>query len=199
LLEEPDGAAWLVRMALAAGDRRRADQVVTCVEHLAAVNAGVASIEALATHARALRNHDVAGLLDAAARYRHAYAKASALEDAGVTFLEEGDPENGLRRLRDASTAYSAAGAVRDQARVHRRLAALRQRRRQARPTFGWASLTKTEMAVADLVAQGLTNPEVAGQMYISRHTVDFHLRQIFRKLGVRSRVEMTRLVLTHS
>jgi DNA-binding CsgD family transcriptional regulator len=61
----------------------------------------------------------------------------------------------------------------------------------------GWASLTNTEQSVADLVAEGLTNPQVAGRMFLSRHTVDFHLRQIFRKLAIGSRVELTRLALT--
>jgi transcriptional regulator of acetoin/glycerol metabolism/DNA-binding CsgD family transcriptional regulator len=62
--------------------------------------------------------------------------------------------------------------------------------------TLGWASLTGTELAVADRVAEGLTNREVGAQLYLSPHTVDFHLRQIFRKLSVRSRVELTRLML---
>jgi hypothetical protein len=40
------------------------------------------------------------------------------------------------------------------------------------------------------LVATGLTNQQVAEPMFLSRHTVDFHLRQIFRRLGIASRVE---------
>jgi DNA-binding CsgD family transcriptional regulator len=63
-------------------------------------------------------------------------------------------------------------------------------------PTLGWASLTDTELAVAERVAGGLTNREAGAQLYLSPHTIDFHLRQIFRKLDVRSRVELTRLVL---
>jgi transcriptional regulator of acetoin/glycerol metabolism len=59
-----------------------------------------------------------------------------------------------------------------------------------------WASLTPTERSVAELIAEGATNREAAARMYLSRHTIDFHLRQIFRKLGVASRVELTRLVL---
>ena len=63
---------------------------------------------------------------------------------------------------------------------------------------LGWASLTVTEARVARVVAEGLTNGDVAGRMFLSRHTVDFHLRQIYRKLGIRSRVELTRLVVEH-
>jgi len=49
---------------------------------------------------------------------------------------------------------------------------------------------------VACLVAQGLTNQEAASQLFVSSHTVAFHLRQVFRKLGIRSRVELTRITL---
>jgi DNA-binding CsgD family transcriptional regulator len=63
----------------------------------------------------------------------------------------------------------------------------------------GWDSLTAAELGVAEIIAEGATNREAAARLYLSRHTVDFHLRQIFRKLGVASRVELTRLVLTRN
>jgi DNA-binding CsgD family transcriptional regulator len=47
---------------------------------------------------------------------------------------------------------------------------------------------------VAGLVAQGLTNREAAKRLFLSPHTVSFHLRKVYRKLGVSSRVELTRL-----
>ena len=67
------------------------------------------------------------------------------------------------------------------------------------RPTFGWSSLTESEHSVADLVAQGLTNREAATRLLLSPHTVDAHLRHIFRKLDIRSRVELARLVTEHN
>jgi DNA-binding CsgD family transcriptional regulator len=63
------------------------------------------------------------------------------------------------------------------------------------RPVTGWASLTDTERGVAAVIAEGLTNREAAARLYLSRHTIDFHLRQIFRKLRIVSRVELTRHV----
>jgi DNA-binding CsgD family transcriptional regulator len=57
-----------------------------------------------------------------------------------------------------------------------------------------WAMLTASERAVAEHVANGLTNREAASQLFISPHTVDYHLRQIFRKLDLRSRVELARI-----
>jgi DNA-binding CsgD family transcriptional regulator len=87
-----------------------------------------------------------------------------------------------------------------DAARLRARLRDLGVRRRHwrhiERPVSGWPSLTEAERRVADVVAEGLTNAKAAERLFLSRHTVDFHLRQIFRKLGIGSRVELTRLVL---
>jgi hypothetical protein len=49
---------------------------------------------------------------------------------------------------------------------------------------------------VAEQVAQGLTNREAAAHLYLSPHTIDYHLRQVFQKLDVRSRVELTQAIL---
>jgi DNA-binding CsgD family transcriptional regulator len=61
---------------------------------------------------------------------------------------------------------------------------------------YGWDSVTEAELAVARQVSQGLTNREAAARLFVSPSTIDFHLRQLFRKLEVRSRVELTRVVL---
>jgi transcriptional regulator of acetoin/glycerol metabolism/DNA-binding CsgD family transcriptional regulator len=66
----------------------------------------------------------------------------------------------------------------------------------RSRPLLGLASLTDAERSVASLVAEGLTNRQIAERVFISRHTVDFHLRSIFRKVGVASRVELARQVI---
>jgi DNA-binding CsgD family transcriptional regulator len=60
----------------------------------------------------------------------------------------------------------------------------------------GWHSLTDSERRVAELVAQGLTNREAADKLFLSHHTVGFHLRSLFRKLDVRSRVELARVMV---
>ena len=52
--------------------------------------------------------------------------------------------------------------------------------------------LTPTELQVAQLVQQGLSNREVAAQLFVSPRTVDFHLRNVYTKAGVSSRTELT-------
>jgi DNA-binding CsgD family transcriptional regulator len=105
-----------------------------------------------------------------------------------------------VHRLDQALDGYQRIGALWDAARIRARLRRLGVRRRHwgrsERPVSGWASLTDTERRVAELVAQGLTNPQVADQMFISPHTVKFHLRQVFRKLAIGSRVELARVAV---
>jgi DNA-binding CsgD family transcriptional regulator len=96
-------------------------------------------------------------------------------------------------------TVYARAGAAWDAARVRRRLRAQGVRRRlisPSRPETGWAAMTDSELAVAKLVAQGLTNREVAEQLFLSPHTVGTHLRRVFAKLDINSRVALTRLAV---
>src|SRR5207247_381744 len=68
---------------------------------------------------------------------------------------------------------------------------AARGRGERKRPSAGWAALTPMEEKVVALVAEGLTNPQVGERLFISRHTVDSHLRHIFAKLGVSTRTEL--------
>ena len=56
--------------------------------------------------------------------------------------------------------------------------------------------LTAQELQVSLFVAQGLSNREVAGHLFLSPRTIDFHLRNVFSKLGVSSRAELARLQL---
>jgi DNA-binding CsgD family transcriptional regulator len=68
--------------------------------------------------------------------------------------------------------------------------------RRSPRPTLGWESLTETQRRITELVSEGRTNREIAASTFLSHHTVGYHLRHIFSKLGVDSRVELTRRVV---
>jgi len=62
-----------------------------------------------------------------------------------------------------------------------------------ARSKKSASSLSEREVEVLRLVAQGLTNPEIVGKLYLSPRTVGQHLRSIYRKLGVPSRAAAAR------
>ena len=92
---------------------------------------------------------------------------------------------------REVAGALVRFAVSTQEAPVHRR----EHSSKTLRPTFGWDSLTEAENSVAELVAAGLTNREVAARLFLSPHTVDSHLRHIFRKLDINSRVDLVRMV----
>jgi DNA-binding CsgD family transcriptional regulator/tetratricopeptide (TPR) repeat protein len=200
---EPDTAAWLTRIALACGDRSSAETVVATAGRMAEDNPGVPALAASAAHAHGILHEHRPALAAAAAGYVGPWSRASAVEDLGIVLARGGERDSAIRHLDQALNGYSAIGAGRDVARVRARLRALGVRRRHwsstRRPESGWDSLTDTERDVAARVAQGLTNRQVAEQMFISSHTVSFHLRQVFRKLGITSRVDLARLAAEHT
>ncbi len=66
------------------------------------------------------------------------------------------------------------------------------------RPTGGWEALSSSELRVVELVCEGLTNPEIGDRLYISRRTVQTHLYNVFKKLGVTSRAELAARAIEH-
>ncbi len=74
-----------------------------------------------------------------------------------------------------------------------------RARGERKRPSAGWASLTPTERRVVELVAEGMTNPQIAEQMFIARGTVKVHVSHIFTKLGLSNRAELAALATRRS
>jgi DNA-binding CsgD family transcriptional regulator len=193
---DPAAAAWLVRVALAAGDRRCAGIAAAAAESLARDNPEFPAARAAASHARGVFTGDRALLAEAVRGAVDEWARASAAEDLAALLAGP----DAVEQLDGALEGYDRTGAVRDSARVRRRLRRKGVRHRHwlyaDRPVAGWDSLTDTESSVSLLAAQGRTNREIAGQMYVSAHTVAYHLRQVFRKLDVRSRVELTRIAV---
>ncbi|GAA1932687.1 helix-turn-helix transcriptional regulator [Kitasatospora viridis] len=199
LVREPPFAPWLVRALLTTGQRARATAFGAVVRALAVANPGLPAIHAAASHVRGLLDHDAVALEAAARAHRDAWARTSALEDLGI-LLAGTDRDRAVRTLEEALEAYQRLGADRDAARARRRLRSLGMRHRhqsrpdrprERRPSTGWPSLTTTERTVAEYAAQGMTNRQIAGRMFLSPHTVAFHLRQIFRKLAIHSRLEL--------
>jgi DNA-binding CsgD family transcriptional regulator/tetratricopeptide (TPR) repeat protein len=192
--------AQMVRIALAAGDRELAESAVASAERRAALNPDVHSLEAVAAQSRGLLDRDIEQLSEAVSKFERCSRDlnlAAAWEDLGAAQQQSATADSGIEAFTNALVLFSRAGASRDAARLRSRLRALGVRRRVTKaekPTKGWAAMTKSELAVAELVANGLTNREVAEQLFVSPHTVNTHLRRVFAKLEVNSRVDLTRL-----
>lgn len=201
MLGNPTAPAWLVRTALAAGDRDLAARAATLTGALASENHGCRPAAVAAAHSLGLLEQDAARLAHAATQHDDPWARASAAEDLGVLLAQQGNETRAVHYMNEALDGYGQNEAAADLARMRRRLRRLGVRRRHwasaaGRPTAGWESLTETERTTSELVAQGLNNRQVADRMYVSAHTIAFHLRQVFRKLNIGSRVELARIVL---
>jgi DNA-binding CsgD family transcriptional regulator/tetratricopeptide (TPR) repeat protein len=188
--------ADLVRLASAASDRVRAEQATTAIEDLAARNPGVTTLTGAALRCRGLLEANPEVLVEAVTAYRagpRPLELALACEDAAWALGRAGRVGEARPLFEQAQGLYEGLGASWDMARAaaRRRALGIRPGRRgpRKRPTSGWGSLTATELRVVQLVAEGLSNPEIAARMFISRGTVHTHVSHILAKLGLRSRV----------
>ncbi|MEU7826087.1 AAA family ATPase [Catellatospora sp. NPDC049133] len=187
----------LARLAAAAGDRDRAAALVAKTEELAAAQPAV-SLTATAQLCRGLAEGDPELLLAAAESYTACgwrLYEAQAREDAAVAYAARGEAEPARAALTRALDLYTAMDARRDIFRADARLRRLGVRRgrpgSRKRPKHGWEALTETEHRVALLVASGMSNPDIAAQLFLSRRTVQSHVSSILAKLGIHSRVEL--------
>ena len=191
-------AAALTRILLDSGRRADAESVVARLEDFAALQPDFPFLRSAALHARAVLDGDPDIALRAVALSGgdpRPFARAAVLEDAG-RLLPGARAAEAVPVLEAALESYAAAGAERDAARVRSLLRARGVRPPTSGPRSApdWPGLTESEFTVVSLVAQGATNREVAERLFLSPYTVNAHLRHVFAKLGIRSRVELTRL-----
>ena len=193
---------------LARGNRDAAETYVQRAEEHAAM-LGLRLPTALAMRGRAAllladgRAADAATLaLEAAtfadaARARLPAAFTRAL--AGRALAAAGERARAIATLRTAESELAACGSIRVRDEMRRELRRLGARAEARGPSSGAdsgvASLSRRELEIAGLVTDRHTNREIAGTLFLSEKTVESHLRNIFVKLGVSSRVEVARAV----
>jgi DNA-binding CsgD family transcriptional regulator len=197
--EIEDLLADAVRLASQTGEASTAQ---TLAGHAVTLAAGseIPHRQANALYCRGLLDHDASGLLAAAERYDDAsrpLLKAKALEAAAEEFVRVGDRSQARAAFTQAVEVYTSLGAAADVARLQATFRAHGIRRgphaKHRRARSGWDSLTATEIKIATLVEEGLSNPEIAAKLLLSRRTVGTHVSHILKKLDVHSRTDIAR------
>ena len=199
LEEIEDLLADAVRLAAETGDLSTAQALAGHAAALAA-ESEIPHRQANALYCRGLLDHDASRLLAAAERYDDAgrpLLSAKALEAAAGEFVDAGDRGQARAAFTRAVEVYASLGAAADVARLQATFRAHGIRRgphaKHRRARSGWDSLTATEIKIAAFVEEGLSNPEIAAKLLLSRRTVATHVSHILKKLDVHSRTDIAR------
>ncbi|MFD4609721.1 AAA family ATPase [Streptomyces sp. NPDC058440] len=208
-LEQITGPAWRRLAALdlfdaaVRGDRRDLARGRLAELEQFAAGTGLPAATAVVEHGRALLESDSDG--DTEVHFQRslaAHARSPRLPDRARTHLAFGEHLRRARRRVDAREHLRAAlalfedlgaGPWAERAAQELRAAGESARRRDVTTA---TELTPQERQVAGLVRQGLSNRDVAAQLFVSSRTVDFHLRNCYSKLGISSRAELAALAL---
>ena len=199
LEEIEDLLADAVRLAAETGDLSIAQAAAGHADALAA-GSEIPHQQADALYCRGLLDQDAPRLLRAAERYDDAgrpLLRAKALEAAAGYFVHADDRGQAREAFTLAVEVYTALGAAADVARLQATFRAHGIRRgphaKHRRARSGWDSLTATEIKIAAFVEEGLSNPEIAARLLLSRRTVATHVSHILKKLDVHSRIDIAR------
>jgi DNA-binding CsgD family transcriptional regulator len=186
-------------IAVAAGDRTFAQETVERAASAARRNPGVASFRGVALQVRGFVMDDLGSLEQAVellGRSPRPVILATALTDQGALLLRQGKRGQAATPLTQAFEIYRELRAAPAQAHVQGLLTQARPatatgRQRGSKPVSGWGSLTDMESVVARLVGEGHTNRATAERLGISTNTVAAHLKSVFVKMDVHSRVQL--------
>ena len=177
---EEDAMRLGLQLPAALAGRTRAAVLLAAGEPLEAAAAAARSAEAAAA---------------VGARLQAAFSRS--LE--GKALAAAGERTQAIAVLREAEAELESCGSVRVRDEMRRELRKLGARAESRGPASagesGLASLTKRELEIATMVTDRKTNREIAAALFLSGKTVESHMRHIFFKLGVSSRVEVARAV----
>jgi DNA-binding CsgD family transcriptional regulator/tetratricopeptide (TPR) repeat protein len=197
--EIEDLFADAVRLAAETGDLGTAQSLAAQPATLA-TQSDIPHRHGNALYCRGLLDHDTAQLLAAAERYAEAgrpLLRAKALEAAAGEFVVADDRGRARDAFMRAVEVYTVLGAAAEVARLQATFRTHGIRRgphaKHRRATSGWDSLTATEIKIAAFVEEGLSNPDIAAKLLLSRRTVATHVSHILKKLDVHSRTDIAR------
>ncbi|ATE55204.1 helix-turn-helix transcriptional regulator [Actinosynnema pretiosum] len=199
-IEDLTRPAWLVALARRAGDRLLAERSVAAVEALVRGNREIPPLETAAAYARAVFGGgrlDVSMPLDAEPGTRRAPARPAAgtgVAGTGAATAGTGAEQAGVFGPAGEAPLLAAVGAALGAAAS---VAGVPPPEEGARPGPGprLPELSEREDEIARLVGRGMTNQQVATELGLSPHTVNFHLRGIFRKLSISTRGALGRII----
>ena len=156
--------------------------------------------QASVLYCRGMVERDAFVLLAAAQRYSDAgrpLPRAKALEAAAEVLVDAEERTAARQAFEQAVEIYEFLGAEADLNRVQSEFRAYGIRRgphsKHRRAVSGWDSLTDAELKVAAFVEEGLSNPEIAARLMLSRRTVATHVSHILKKLNVTTRTDIAR------
>jgi DNA-binding CsgD family transcriptional regulator len=188
-----------VRLALKLGDKATAQAVSGQAAKLAE-GSDILHQRANALYCHGMVDRDSEVLLAAAYQYADAgrpLLRAKALEGAAECLVEAEDRTGARQAFEQAVEVYEFLGAEADLNRVQSEFRAYGIRRgphsKHRRALSGWDSLTDAELKVAAFVEEGLSNPEIAARLMLSRRTVATHVSHILKKLNVTTRTDIAR------
>jgi DNA-binding CsgD family transcriptional regulator len=194
----PCYATVLFSIGLISGAKNISERTVEFADEGARRNPGVATLNGLALNLRGLLSRDLGMVAESVKVLAHSprpILRAAAAENYGRVLLAVGERESGLDNLDAAWDLYDRIGALSPRARVQRMMRDAGARRPKwvgDHTEAGKVALTEAERRVAYLIANGHTNKSTAKSLGISINTVGTHLRSIYAKLGVQSRVQLT-------
>ena len=113
----------------------------------------------------------------------------------GQLLRRTGNRKDAVERLRRAHALYQALRAAPFIARAEEELALCHLPADPAKKQQPVLALTSRETEVAHLVGKGLSNPEIAAELFISRKAVEYHLGNIYAKCGLQGRQQLRRFV----
>jgi DNA-binding CsgD family transcriptional regulator len=188
-----------VRLAVKTGEKAIA-QTVSGQAATLAEGSEIPRQHANALYCRGMVDRDSAVLLAAAQRYADSgrpLPRAKALEAAAECLVEAEERTGARQAFEQAVEIYEFLGAEADLNRVQSEFRAFGIRRgphsKHRRAVSGWDSLTDAELKVAAFVEEGLSNPEIAARLMLSRRTVATHVSHILKKLNVTTRTDIAR------